>query len=198
MSASSTSPRPQPTVLPFAYPLDDFYAQAGLMLPAIETISGELVPEPYKTLLVHADDMTPTLERFHAEPIHLRVLSSQQRDDAYYREVVLVLDPDERPVEFGAIKINLHLFPPAARQAILGERRPLGTILHEHAIAHFSRPKAFLKVDSDAFINSALKLSGKHLLYGRRNALVDPQQRPLAEIVEILPPVPLPKPSPTS
>jgi hypothetical protein len=41
---------------------------------------------------------------------------------------------------------------------------------------------------SDNFINRALKLSDSHSLYGRRNTLVDSWDRPLAEIVEILPP----------
>jgi len=55
-------------------------------------------------------------------------------------------------------------------------------------IAHSSRPKTFLSVLSDHFINRALKLDDPHSLYGRRNTLVDSWDRPLAEIVEILPP----------
>ncbi len=177
-----------PTALPIAYPLDDFYAQAGLALPAIEAVAGDEVPEPYQTLLVHQNDMTPTLEKFHGNTIHLRVLRRQQRGDFYFREVVLVTDQDETPVEFGAIKINLSLFSPAARQEILEERLPLGHILADCTVTHTSRPKAFLRVQADAFINSMLALTGQHTLYGRRNTLWDPQQRPLAEIVEILPP----------
>ena len=177
-----------PIALPIAYPLDDFYAQAGMALPPIEAVAGEAVPEPYKTLLVHQDDMTPTLEKFHGDALHLRVLRRQQRDDFYFREVVLITDKEEKPVEFGAIKINLSLFSPAARQEILAERLPLGHILADCVVTHTSRPKAFLRVQSDAFINSMLKLEGAHTLYGRRNTLWDPQQRPLAEIVEILPP----------
>ena len=174
--------------LPIAYPLDDFYAQAGRALPPIEAVEGNAVPEPYKSLLVQQDDMTPTLEKFHGERIHLAVLSRQQRDDFYFREVVLRLDKSDKPVEFGAIKINLALFPPAARKEILEERRPLGTLLADYTITHTSRPKAFLRIQSDSFINSALQLGGTQWLYGRRNTLWDPQLRSLAEIVEILPP----------
>lgn len=176
------------TGLPIAYPLDEFYALAGMALPVIDEVAGEAVPEPYKSLLVHQDDMTPTLEKFHRDSVHLRVLRRQRREDAYFREVVLVTDKGERPVEFGAIKINLLLFKPKARQEILEERVPLGHILHECGVTHTSRPKAFLRLRSDAFINAALQLMGEHELYGRRNTLWDPQQRPLAEIVEILPP----------
>ncbi len=159
-----------------------------MALPAIEAVAGEDVPEPYKTLLVHQADMTPTLEKFHGDALHLRVLRRQRRDDFYFREVLLVTDKDEKPVEFGAIKINLALFSSAARKQILEERLPLGHILAEGGVTHASRPKAFLRVPSDAFINSVLGLAGAHTLYGRRNTLWDPQQRSLAEIVEILPP----------
>ena len=186
---SSPVPADTPRVLPFAYPLDEFYAQAGLPLPAIESIAGNAVPEPHKSLLVHERDMTPTLELFHAGTIHIRALRSEQRGEFYFREVVLVLDRDETPVEFGAIKISLNLFAPAARRLILEEREPLGHILKSCEVVHTSRPKAFLRVASDGFINGALNLSGQHTLYGRRNTLTDSKGRPLAEIVEILPPV---------
>jgi len=176
------------SVLPIAYPLDDFYAQAGRALPPIEAVDGNSVPEPYKSLLVHQDDMTPTLEKFHGERIHLAVLSRQQRDDFYFREVVLLLDKTDKPVEFGAIKINLALFPSAARKEILEERRPLGTLLADYTITHTSRPKAYLRIHSDDFINASLKLDRSQWLFGRRNTLWNPEQRPLAEIVEILPP----------
>jgi chorismate-pyruvate lyase len=176
-------------VSPLIYPLDEFYARARRPLPAITAIPGTRMPEPYRSLLVHDQDMTPTLESFHGRNIHLELLSRQQRDDFYFREVVLLLDETELPVEFGAIKINLSAFPNAARREILEERLPLGHILSEHKIAHTSRPKAFLKVQSDDFINAALRLHGAHTLLGRRNTLLGASQHPIAEIVEILPPV---------
>ncbi|HAV62723.1 MAG TPA: hypothetical protein DCY13_10190 [Verrucomicrobiales bacterium] len=180
-----------PTVLPWAYPLDEFYAQAGLTLPTIDQIRGDEMSEPYRSLLVHQKDMTPTLEAFHQDKIHIRALSRNQRNGFYFREVVLELDRDETPVEFGAIKIMLDLLPPGARQLILAEREPLGHILADCGVLHSSRPKAYLRIQSDDFINQALKLEGTHTLYGRRNTLFDPENRPLAEIVEILPPAAL-------
>jgi|SRR5579872_5957130 len=173
--------------LSLVHPLDEFYALAGQPLPPLTRIDGEAVPEPYKTLLVHQHDMTPTLEKFHCRRIHLQVLGRRRKDDAYFREVVLLLDSTNQPVEFGAIKINLSLFPPAAQAQILHEHLPLGHILEECKIPHTSRPSAFIRLASDKLINEVLKLSGAQVLYGRRNTLFDPRQRPLAEIVEILP-----------
>jgi chorismate-pyruvate lyase len=179
-----------PTVLPWAHPLDELYAKAGLSLPQIQTVPGDHVPQPYRKLLVHEGDMTPTLEKFHKSSIHLNVLGREQRNDFYYREVLLLADDSEKVVEFGAIKINLAYFPPQARQDILREHLPLGTILARYKVEHSSRPKAFLKVQSDAFMNGVLGLSGPHTLYGRRNTLSNLQGQSLAEIVEIIPPVP--------
>src|SRR3954464_13303646 len=100
------------------YPLDDFYARAGLIVPRVTRVAGEEVPEPYRQLLVHEHDMTPTLERHHGERIHLRVIGRQLTEDALSRLVVLTTNDSERPVEFGAIVIHLPPFPPAARETI--------------------------------------------------------------------------------
>ena len=123
-------------------PLADFYALSGSSLPEIEEVATSHVPEPYRTLLVHQSDMTSTLERFHRQPILIRVLSRKRHGDFYYREVLLVTHDGTRVVEFGAIKINLSLFPEKSRQAILAESLPLGTILNTHGLAYSSRPKA--------------------------------------------------------
>lgn len=183
----STEEHPIPAVLPFIHPLDEFYTNAGLNLPRIEVVAGALVPEPYNQLLVHDGDMTPALEGFHSCVLELDVLRREQRNGFYFREVVLVSDKGKR-VEFGAIKIFLHLFPHGAREDILAERVPLGTILARYKIPHSSRPKAFLRLQSDEFINRALGLEGRQTLYGRRNTLSTRDDHILAEIVEILPP----------
>jgi chorismate-pyruvate lyase len=171
------------------HPLDEFYAQMGLALPPLQQVDGEAVPRPYKQLLVHHDDMTPTLEKYHGREIHLRLLGRRRKGNGYFREVVLLLDGTDQPVEFGAIKIYLDRFGAEAQRQILEEQRPLGRILQECGVKHSSRPKAFLRLASDHFINDALQLTGANVLYGRRNTLFAPQERPLAEIVEILPPI---------
>src|SRR3954470_8960082 len=133
-------------VLPYAYPLDEFYALANRELPEIDAVAGEAVPEPWRQLLVHNNDMTPTLESFHGDNIWLQVLSSSHRGDFYFREVVLLTEKDQRPIEFGAIKIDLMRFPCAARPRVLEEHQPLGAVLRDYKVPHTSRPKAFLRV----------------------------------------------------
>jgi chorismate-pyruvate lyase len=187
MSTATPSAGPD-TGSTLVHPLDAFYARSGLTLPPLEAVDGEAVPEPYKTLLVHDRDMTSTLETFHRNRVHLRLISRLVEVDDYYREVVLVLDGSEKPVEFGAIHIYLNRFPAAVRASILEERLPLGRILSDHGIVYLSRPMAYLRLASDHTIDQLLNLRGAHILYGRRNTLSNPAGEPLAEIVEILPP----------
>jgi len=187
MPTSHPNPAPSPGES-IAYPLDEFYARSGTPLPPLDQIDGQALPEPYRTLLVHDRDMTSTLENFHGAGVTLRLLGRERKGDDYFREVLLVLEGSERPVEFGAIQIHLGRFPDKARQDILEERYPLGHVLKDHAIPYVSRPKAFLRIASDKIINALLNLQGAHVLYGRRNTLSNPAGEPLAQIVEILPP----------
>jgi len=170
------------------YPLDEFYAEAGLPLPPVEPVEGLDVPEPCRQLLVHDSDMTPTLEAFHGERIHLRVLARRLDGDAYARQVLLMLNGSDRPVEYGAIVIYLEQFPPAARDQVLEGHLPLGTILHDHRIKHRSSPLAFIRVTADSAMIDTLQLREPQPLYGRRNVIRDAAGNELANIVEILPP----------
>ena len=175
------------------HPLDDFYAREGRALPPVSEIEGPALPEPYRSLLVHDDDMTSTLERFHGRALRIHVHSRRREPapdgrDLYSRELVLLAEGMEQPIEFGAIQIRLDLVPPAVREEILAEQRPLGGILNAAGVIYSSHPVGFLRFASDAFINQMLKLSGANILYGRRNTLFDARGEPFAEIVEILPP----------
>lgn len=170
------------------FPLDDFYARSGLPLPPFEVIPGDTVPEPYRTLLVHERDMTPTLAEYHKSDIHIEVLDRRRRGSAYFREVILRLDHDERPVEFGANKISLDLVAAEVQRLILAEHLPLGQILKVLGVPHHGRPHAFFRVKSDHLMNRAFGLTAPAVLYGRRNTLWDLEGRALSQIVEILPP----------
>lgn len=172
-----------------AFPLKEFYAHAGLPLPHVEVIAGDQIPEPYRTLLVHANDMTPTLEEFHRDSIHLEILRTERRGPFYFREVILRLNGNDRAVEFGANKIHLACFPEDAQALILEEYFPLGRILKECSVRHSTEAKAFLKVESDSVMGGAFGLQTPTSLYGRKALIVDLHHRPLSEIVEILPPL---------
>ncbi len=179
---------PDSNSINFLYPLSEIYARAKLPPPRIEVVSGDAVPEPFRTLLVHHSDMTPTLEDYHKSPIHLEILRSEHRGGFYFRQVVLRLNHDEKPVEFGANKIFLGMFPEEAQELIRLEQVPLGRILKECGVRHKTEAKAFLRVQPDETINGAFELENPTTLYGRKAVISDLQGKPLSEIVEILPP----------
>ncbi len=170
------------------YPLSEFYERSGLSLPPVARIEGREMPAPYRSLLVHDRDMTPTLEDAYGRGVRLRVLAYQLLGNVVSRQVALLARGRERPVAFGAIKIDLEPFPEPARSLVLELKQPLGTILRTQGIEHTSRPDAFVRIESDALINGALQLRGSCELFGRRNVILDSKERVLAQVVEILPP----------
>jgi chorismate-pyruvate lyase len=170
------------------YPLNEFYELAGMTLPFARRINGRDMPEPYRRLLVHDRDMTPTMEAAYDRKMNLRVLKYALDHEVFSRQIVLIPEGSDSPVVFGAIKIYLDEFPTEARELVLERRLPLGTILESQAIKHFSRPDAFFEVEADAVIKEALGVTGTALLYGRRNILGNATGRKLAQVLEILPP----------
>ncbi len=193
--ADSGSVRP-PHAPPWATLLERCYARAGLPLPPVARLDAEEIVQPYRALLVHSNDMTPTLEAFYRERVGLRVLGRECSPDTYLREVVLELGQSRRPVEYGAIRIQLEYLPVAAREIVLAERRPFGAILQAQAIAHMSWPQAFFAVASDSRLGHLLALCAPTRLYGRRNMLLDGNRHLLAEVLEIVAPVPEPPADP--
>ncbi|HEV1284696.1 MAG TPA: hypothetical protein VNU44_05275 [Bryobacteraceae bacterium] len=170
------------------YPLNEFYAEAGLALPSATRINGREMPEPYRRLLVHDRDMTPTMEAHYDRKMTLRVLKYALDHEVFSRQILLLPEGSETPVVFGAIKIFLDEFPTAARDLVLERKLPLGTILESQSIRHFSKPDAFFEVEADAAICQALGITGPVRLYGRRNVLGNGTGRKLAQVLEILPP----------
>lgn len=179
---------PMHPALNLFYPMNEFYKQAGAPLPQVVQVAPNDVPEPYRSLLVHDRDMTPTLAEAYQRTMQLRVLNRILRDDVYAREIILRIEGNGRAVVYAAIKIYLDRFPAEARRLILENKQPFGTILSGQGIVHSSRPEAYIQIVADDVINHALGLTGRAVLYGRRSALWNASQVPLAQVFEIVPP----------
>lgn len=182
------SPMHVMTDLKLLRPLSDFYEQSGLSLPAANIIEGGEMPEPYRNILVHDSDMTPTLETAYGQTIHLHVLKHSLRDNVFSRQVLLVLEDDQTAVEFGGIKIYFDYLPEEAKRLVLEERQPLGTILRTQRVPHESHPSAYLSLTADSIMCKAFRLTKPRVVYGRCNVLSDPSRNVIAQVVEILPP----------
>ena len=167
--------------------MNEYYQETGTPLPPVTRVEAHDIPEPYRSLLVHEKEMTPTLESAYHR-MDLRVLKYALRGAVVSRQVVLVLEGTEMAVAFCAIKIYLEHFPPEAKRLVLERKRPLGTILNSERVPHSSHPRAYIQVAADETINRALDLTHSGVLYGRRNKLIDSSQHTLAQVVEILPP----------
>lgn len=155
-----------------------------------ELVSPEEVPEPYRQLLVHRRDMTPTLEQYHGEQVELEVLQRWTAGEHFFRHIALVGVSSGRPVEYGAIRIDLGALDDAARRQVLECRVPLGRILASLGITHQGCPGGFFRILSNALISRVLRIEGPQRLYGRCNCLTDAAGRTIAEVIEIMPPLP--------
>lgn len=164
-----------------------FFERGGHVFPELRMIPGDKIPEPYKSLLVHQTDMTSTLEKFHEDRIHLRVLRTETEGNLYFREVILLLDGSNKPVEFGIIQIYLDRFPQRAVTSILEARLPLGRLLHDYSVPYVSSPRGFFEVTPEQETSDLLGVEPGQPLFGRRNSLLNPEGKLLADIVEILP-----------
>lgn len=170
--------------------LEWFYTRRQLPLPRVAQLGGGLVPQPYRRLLVHSSDMTPTLEEFFAERVGLGVITRELHGESYLREVVLHVGDPQRPVLYGVIRILLDHLPPTVRTSVLREQEPLGSILQRECVPHLSWPQSFFRAEPDSHMTRILRLRNSLPLYGRRNVLVDGTRRLLAEVLEVLAPVP--------
>ncbi len=170
------------------YPLTLFRRNGGGPLPGYDVIPGSDMPEPYSQLLVHKGDMTSRLEAFHGGRIVLQLLHREHTVDAYRREVVLHVEKNGLPVEYGAIEIQLDAFAPELRAEIVEARLPLGGLLNRYGIRYHSRPRAFFKMGVDAQMSRLFAAPGAQEFYGRSNELLNEDDRVLARIVEVLRP----------
>lgn len=172
------------------YPLNLYYEERKRFLPEIESVAPEKVPEPYHTLLVHEGDMTSHLQDHHRSDISLTVLEVEKSNTHVRREVVLnaSIHSPAKPVEYGVIHIHLEPFDESVTKLITDGIKPLGGILNEFEIPHYSRPKEYFHIRPTTFILEKMNLSSEKApaLYGRTNILYTGDGKTIAEIVEIL------------
>ncbi len=166
-----------------------FFVARGLRRLREARVPAAELPQPYRQLLDHRQDMTSTLEQFHDEAIRLEVLAKEHHQGRLLREVILRGDRSDRPLELGAIDIHLDRFPAAARRELEIGSMPLGGLLGAYAIPYRSRPAGFLRLAASPALRGRFDLAAETAwLFGRHNLLIDPAGATLAEVVEVLPP----------
>lgn len=187
-SSTRSSKRKKPTQSfgEVLYPLNLAYERAGLAPPAAESIDPDAIPSPYRNLLVHEQDMTMTLEQHFGGQIALRPLSTFSKGSSYFRRVLLVQTYSGRPVEMGAIRMNLDAFDTTIRAQIRRNDIPLGRLLRDGRVDYRSRPKVFLAVTPNPEMMGVFWMREPRTLYGRQTEVML-KGRKIGDIVEILP-----------
>ncbi len=168
------------------YPLDVVYRRAGVEMPAIKVVAPYEIPMPYRSLLVHEDDMTITLERHFGGRVALRALSTFTSGAWYFRRVLLVQEYSGRPVEMGAIRMKLDGFGARLKKQILKNEVPLGRLLRDSGFKYVSHAMAFLAITPNAEMMGVFWMRESRTLYGRRTEIVRNGTK-IGDIVEVLP-----------
>ena len=171
------------------WPLNLFYERYGRQMPEITPLFEHHMPEPYKQLLVHKKNMTPTLEAYHSDTIHIERMNLLPGNEQTTREIILRLDRNKKPVEYGASRIFLRKLPPKALPLVAEGKVPLGTILRICECIHTVELAGFFKIKPTPFFSEIFGTSDGTPLFGRRNTLTAPDGSAIAEVCEILPSV---------
>ena len=168
------------------YPLDVVYRRAGIEMPGMKIVAPYEIPMPYRSLLVHEDDMTITLERHFGGRVILRALSTFTSGAWYFRRVLLVQEYTGRPVEMGAIRMKLDRFGARLKKQILENEVPLGRILRDGGFKYVSHAMAFLAITPNPEMMGVFWMREPRTLYGRRTEIVRDGTK-VGDIVEVLP-----------
>ena len=149
-----------------------------------EVAVGDL-PDQHKALLAHGDHMTVTIEAWHNSLVMVHVLEEQREGDLYARRIVLALQRDNQPVQFGIMRINLAGLPQIVRMEIESQALPLGRIMIRH---HMFREVELLnlwRVTAGPELRKHLKLERGAVCFARTaRILVD--NAPVVELLEIV------------
>ena len=104
------------------------------------------------------------------------------------RRVLLVRADSGRPVELGALRIDLSQLPVRIRTKILRNRIPFGRLLRDGGVDFVSRPIAFFATTPNSELMGVFWMRTPETLYGRMTELTWHGKR-LGEVIEILPPL---------
>lgn len=168
------------------YPLDFVYTRAGVTPPVAVPVSPADIPPPYRSLLAHENDMTPTLEQHFGGRVTLRVLSSFSKGSSYFRRVLLAHEYSGRPVEMGATRVKLEVFSPKIRAQILRNEIPLGRLLRDGGVEFKSRPRLYLAITPNPEMMGVFWMREPRTLYGRQTEIIQGATK-IGDIIEVLP-----------
>lgn len=168
--------------------LSSLFYQDLAELGRFEPVAAEELPDAARTLLAHNDHMTVTLEAFYRSTLAVRPLAEWRDETSYARNSLLTRQSDGAILQFGIMRIWLSDLPPAARDEITVQKRPLGRVLIEHNVLREVELITLWRIEPGRALRQHLQAKPHEPIYGRSaQILVD--ERPTVQMLEIVAPV---------
>ncbi len=149
--------------------------------------SSDQCPAEYRSMLAHESHMTVTVEDRHGGPVDVEILDSYHTETHYVRQIILRRQRDQRPVQYGIVRLALAALQPAVRDEIMAQQTPLGRVLIEHNVLRKVQLNAVWHVACGPRLAGHFDVASQHVTYGR-TALIYCDGEPAVELLEILAP----------
>lgn len=156
-------------------------------LPKHELLPPDALPEPFRSLLVHDQHMTVTVEAFYQSLVDVVVLDRRRDGDSYARKILLKLQTNGRVVQSGIVRIHLQHCSNPVRETILAEQTPLGRILIENNVLRRIEPTAYFRVQPGPYLRNWFGRIDPFETYGRLG-IIHCDGQPAIELLEVLAP----------
>lgn len=111
-------------------------------------VSPAEMPEPFRTLLHHADYTADALERYYERRVELQVMQARgvQRG-SYGRKAFLTLEARDVIVAYGLIHVRTWHLPDAVARRIGQDVHPVGHILTRYKVSSRVEPRWYVRLD---------------------------------------------------
>jgi hypothetical protein len=168
--------------------LVSLFPEGRAFVAGAQHVAAQLVPEPYKGLLVHDRHMTLAMEEFHNSPVVVEVLDRKLAKNIYSRMILLKRSSDGAVVQFAVISFDLDLVLPAVREEILSERTPLGRILINYNVFRYVDLGPVFRVTMGSEFARLCGRPAGETTYGRM-ATIFCNQHPAVDLLEVAAPI---------
>jgi chorismate-pyruvate lyase len=175
---------PQPSIPDLQELVSLFYA-APEEMGGCEEVTGDSLPDSYRTLLDHNAHMTVTVEAFHKSLIDVEVLAVNKDDGQYSRKILLKRQVDGKVVQFGIVRLQFDYLSDEVRDEIISQKIPLGRVLIQHNVLREVQLVSLWKIEPGAEILQLFNKQPGDIVYGR-TALIYCNGEPAVELLEIV------------
>ena len=152
----------------------------------LEFMDGNLMPEPYKSLVVHHRYMTHTLETYWQTLTELHVVDLWDHHPYYTRRIYLTTRDTQRPVEYGLVQLDFNACSERIQRAIRARQTPIGRILTQNGVLPEIYCRSYFQLLPSQVNIDAFNLKSDGPMYGR-HAEVEFDGKHAMVVIEVMP-----------